>query len=71
MSVQENVRELSGMLRVGQAAQLMGVSAETLRNWDRAGWLIPTRHPVTGYRYYNPTDLERFLEKIVKERGRG
>ncbi|MDA8746218.1 helix-turn-helix domain-containing protein [Rubripirellula amarantea] len=68
MNVQDQVTRLHGMMRVGQAAKYLGVSAETLRNWDRAGRLVATRHPVTGYRYYEPKDLEKFLGEIIKER---
>jgi len=36
-------------LTVAEAAELLGVSASTLRNWDRAGKLKASRHPVNGY----------------------
>jgi DNA-binding transcriptional MerR regulator len=49
----------------------MGVSAETLRNWDRAGRLVTIRNPVTGYRYYDKNDLAVFRARIVKERDDG
>ncbi|MGB7344961.1 MAG: MerR family DNA-binding transcriptional regulator [Pirellulaceae bacterium] len=58
-------------MKVGEAAEFCGVTAETLRNWDRSGKLVARRNPVTGYRYYRQTDLERFLEKVMKERARG
>ncbi|TWU46838.1 MerR family transcriptional regulator [Rubripirellula reticaptiva] len=57
------------MLRVGEAADFLGVCKETLRNWDRSGKLVPKRNPVTGYRYYKQEDLERFFKKVVEERG--
>ncbi len=48
-------------LTVGEAAQLLGVSAGTLRNWDRSGKLKPRRHPQNGYRIYLREDLEAVL----------
>ena len=34
------------LLTVADAAAFLGVSAKTLRRWDSAGTLIPTRHPM-------------------------
>lgn len=69
MSDQAIVGKLDGLMRVGAAAKLLGVSSETLRNWDKSGRLVPTRHPVTGYRYYRRQDLDSFLAAAILERG--
>jgi excisionase family DNA binding protein len=55
---------LSDYLTVGQAAESLGVSRSTLRNWDKAGKLKPFRHPVNGYRLYCRQDLEHLLQQI-------
>ncbi len=57
----ENLRDY---LTVGEAADFLGVSAATLRNWDRAGKVRATRHPVNGYRLYRKEDLSKLLEKV-------
>jgi PAS domain S-box-containing protein len=46
---------------VGEAAAFLGVSAATLRNWDRSGKLKPRRHPQNGYRIYLHADLAAVL----------
>lgn len=46
-----------GFLQIAEAARLLGVSASTLRNWDRSGKLKARRHPLNGYRVYSRTDL--------------
>src|SRR6185503_19532347 len=46
---------------VGEAAEFLGVSSATLRNWDRTGKLKPRRHPQNGYRIYLHEDLEAVL----------
>jgi PAS domain S-box-containing protein len=46
---------------VGEAAEYLGVSPATLRNWDRNGKLKPRRHPQNGYRIYLHEDLEGVL----------
>lgn len=60
-----------GMRMVGEAAELLGVTTETLRNWDRSGKLVPLRNPVTGYRYYLVSQLEEFLNEAIAGRERG
>jgi MerR family transcriptional regulator, copper efflux regulator len=54
-------RQLNGYLSVKEAAQYLGVSPATLRNWDRAGKLTPARHPLNDYRLYRQEDLEQIL----------
>jgi PAS domain S-box-containing protein len=49
-------------LRIGEAAQFLGVSTATLRNWDRSGKLKPRRHPQNGYRIYLHEDLQALLQ---------
>ena len=48
-------------LTIGEAAEFLGVSTATLRNWDRSGKLKPRRHPQNGYRIYLHEDLEAVL----------
>src|SRR5438876_4618503 len=45
-----------------EAATLLGVSKETLRNWDRSGKLKPIRNPANNYRMY-----DRFEVTLVNE----
>lgn len=68
MSIQTIVGNLAGLMRVGVAAKYIGVSSGTLRNWHKTGRLVPTAHPVTGYRYYRREDLEAFLVPAILER---
>jgi DNA repair protein RadD len=45
---------------VAQAAGYIGVSAQTLRRWDRDGTLTAVRRPGSEYRFYRRADLEPF-----------
>src|SRR4051812_42022837 len=47
-------------LTINQAAEYIGVSAQTLRRWDRSGRLKPGRRPGSDYRYYLRSDLEPY-----------
>jgi type I restriction enzyme M protein len=40
------------LVTVKDAAGILGVSAATLRNWDRSGRLKARRHPINSYRMY-------------------
>src|SRR3954451_7723482 len=51
----------SDVLTISEAADFLGVSSATLRNWDRSGKLRPRRHPQNGYRIYLHEDLEAVL----------
>ncbi|WP_262296848.1 DNA (cytosine-5-)-methyltransferase [Microvirga sesbaniae] len=53
-------------VRIGEAAEILGISERTLRNWDRSGHLHPVRHPINGYRLYRVSDLHSFLREFGK-----
>jgi len=55
-------------LKIKEAADYLGVSRDTLRQWDAKGKLKPFRHPINHYRLYKKPDLIKLLKKIKKER---
>ncbi|MBX3387701.1 MAG: MerR family DNA-binding transcriptional regulator [Phycisphaeraceae bacterium] len=55
---------LRGYLTVGEAADFLGVSPGTLRNWDRQGKLRPSRHPINGYRLYKRSELQQLVASV-------
>ncbi len=64
------IGSLSELLTVNEAARFLGVSASTLRNWDRQGKLRPLRHPMNRYRLYTEESLQRLLTGL-SEQGAG
>ena len=56
--------KLQDYLQITAAAEYLGVSPNTLRNWERAGKLATYRHPINGYRLYKKTDLEALLAAV-------
>jgi len=62
----ERAVNLRDYLTVGEAAEVLGVSPSTLRNWDKAGKLDAVRHPLNGYRLYRRADLEALLGRLKK-----
>jgi DNA-binding transcriptional MerR regulator len=46
-------------LHIGEAAQLLDVTTDMLRNWERNGLIRVPRDPRNGYRLYGPSELGR------------
>ncbi len=57
---------LQDYMLINEAARFLGVSAGTLRNWERGGKIKTHRHPVNGYRLYKKKDLEALLKKVTQ-----
>lgn len=57
-------------ISVAEAAQLIGVSSQTLRNWEKRGELVPYRNPINKYRLYELEQIEDFLNQMRLERNR-
>lgn len=51
-------------LLVNEAADLLGVSPNTIRNWGRDGKIAEYRHPVNNYRLFSRSELERIRKKL-------
>ena len=60
------MQKFDGYLRIAEAAELLGVSVNTLRNWGKAGKMVEHRHPINNYRLYKQSDLEELLEVAEK-----
>jgi len=52
-------------LTIKQASSLLGVSALTLRNWDKNGKLSAKRHPMSNYRIYLKEDIDKLATEIM------
>lgn len=51
-------------MMIKEAARFLGVTANTLRNWEKAGKFKTYRHPINQYRLYKKEDLEKLLGQI-------
>ena len=59
-----NMKKIDEYLSVKRAAQFLGVTPNTLRNWEKCDKLKTHRNPANHYRLYCREDLEKLLEKI-------
>lgn len=48
-------------IQISEAARILGVTEQTLRNWDQRGKLSPQRHPINGYRMYRVSQIHSLL----------
>ncbi len=64
MACDPDPERLAEYLTVGEAAEILGVSAATLRNWDRSGKLKAHRNPLNRYRLYRREELDALLSRV-------
>jgi MerR family copper efflux transcriptional regulator len=62
------VKNLRDFLRISEAAEYLGVSPNTLRNWENAGKIAAHRHPVNSYRLFKKEELDALLRQIQEPR---
>ena len=53
-------------MTVKEVAQVLGVTALTVRNWDTRGKLVAYRNPINNYRLYKVEDVELILRQIER-----
>lgn len=58
--------KLSEYVKVAEAAEILGVSQNTVRAWAENGKLPFHRNPANDYRLFRRVDLEKFLAKVAK-----
>ncbi|MFA6554519.1 MAG: MerR family DNA-binding transcriptional regulator [Candidatus Paceibacterota bacterium] len=57
------------LITIQKAAEILGVTPLTLRNWDNSGKFSAGRHPINNYRVYKVSDIEKLLIEIEVSRG--
>ena len=60
------MKNLQDYLLIKEAAEVLGVSQQTLRNWEKGGKLRVYRNPVNGYRLFLKADLEVILKRLER-----
>ena len=56
--------KLDEYVTIKEAAEFLGVSPNTLRNWHRDGKIPVFRSPISNYRLFRKADLEELLRRI-------
>ena len=58
--------EKEKLVGIGEAAEMLGVSLNTLRRWDTNGYLRPAMRTAGDQRRYSVTQLQLFLSDLVR-----
>jgi len=58
------MQKLADYVMTAEAADILGVSQNTLRAWARDGKIPMHRNLANGYRLFRRSDLMAFLKKI-------
>jgi excisionase family DNA binding protein len=53
-------------ITIKEAAEILSVSRDTLRRWDKAGKLKTKRHPMNNFRIYDPVEVEALRKAILE-----
>lgn len=61
----KNMKKISDFLSIGDAAKFLGVTPNTLKNWEYQKKLRTYRNPQNQYRLYDKQDLEKLLKGII------
>lgn len=59
-----SMAKLDEYVTIKEAAEFLGVSPNTLRNWHRDGKIPVFRSPINNYRLFRKADLEELLRRI-------
>jgi site-specific DNA-methyltransferase (adenine-specific) len=57
------------LINIKKAAEILNVSAETLRRWDNSGKFPSLRHPINNYRVYSEEQLNNFIQEMRADYG--
>lgn len=60
------VTKLCDYVKTSEAAEILGVSINTIRTWAAAGKIRVARNPANGYRLFRRDDLKKFLSRAAR-----
>jgi len=63
------VLKLREYLKIAEAAELLGISQNTLRKWADEGRIAVSVNPANGYRMFRREDMVQFLKDAAKPTG--
>ena len=58
--------KLSDYALTAEAAEILGVSQNTVRTWAKDGKIPVHRNPANGYPLFKRSDLQRFLKQVER-----
>ena len=59
------MEKLNEYVLTSEAANILGISPNTVRSWARDGKIPVFQNPANGYRMFRKGDLRDFLNKVA------
>jgi MerR family transcriptional regulator, copper efflux regulator len=60
------MQKIIDYLQIQEAAEFLGITPNTLRNWEKGKKIAVYRNPQNSYRLYKKEDLEALLNGIQR-----
>ncbi len=60
------MNKITEYLKIKDAAKFIGVTPNTLRNWEKERKVVVYRNPLNDWRLYKKEDLETILNNIQR-----
>lgn len=54
---------------VSETADVLNISPQTLRRWDKSGKFVSQRHPINNYRIYTEQQISSFVSELSTKEG--
>jgi site-specific DNA-methyltransferase (adenine-specific) len=58
---------MENLYNIGEAAEILGVSQDTLRRWDNNWKFKSMRHPINNYRVYSDNQIRNLVQEMQME----
>ena len=55
--------------KIKEAADILGVSTRSLKNWEKQGLIVPPRRRACGHRQYSEVDIIQIREFLKHRHG--
>ena len=52
--------------KIGEAAKILGLTATTLRTYEKKGYLIPDSKTITKHRRYSKEQIDEYIKNLRK-----
>ena len=62
--IKKQLENMDDLLTIGQVSDLFKIHPDTLRNWEKAGELVPLRVGPRKDRKYRKQDIETIVSKM-------
>ncbi len=60
------MKKIDEYLTIKKAAEYIGVTPNTLRNWEKENKITCYRNPINKYRLYKTEDLKKIINNIER-----